>query len=357
MWLALGLAALISFLLTLNLTPRLARLAARKGFVDLPGDRKAHPHPVPYGGGLAVAVGMTVTVLAGVLTMWITTWPELAIHAGGVFARLPQLLTILIGGISFMLVGLVDDKVGLTPRFRLVIETLIAIGVALAIEPLSLFLGEGVAADLAGRALTVLWIVGIANMFNMLDHYDGICAGVALIAGIAFFCIACVTGQLFIAALLAALMGSIGGFLLFNLPPAKVYLGDAGSLFIGYMLATLCVLFTFYDARYALYSYFVPFAVLAIPLFDTSVVCLARLRAGQSLFKGDRRHLAHRLSELGLPPRRVVLVVYGLTLLSGIGANLLYEVERGAAALAVLVQIGVVFIIVTVLEGSRKRNE
>ncbi|HLG42946.1 MAG TPA: MraY family glycosyltransferase [Planctomycetota bacterium] len=362
MLIAFALVGVLSFLITLNLVPRVARLALRAGFLDRPGERKIHTRPIPYGGGIAVAVGMFATILGGLLAAWfhaqfgvLGNAPEIVEHLPGLASRVPQLLSILLGGAAFMLLGLVDDKVKLTPMFRLAVEAVVAFGVSLTIDPLSLFMGEGLTAAILGRVVTVVWIVAVANMFNLLDHFDGLSSGVALIAGLAFFLVALATGQLFIAALLAALMGSVAGFLVFNFPPAKIFLGDAGSLFIGYMLGVLCVLFTFYSAPFPPFSYLVPFAVLAVPMLDTAFVCVARMRAGRSIFQGDRRHLAHRLSAMGLGPRGVLAVVYGLTLISGIGALLLYEV-RLAGALGILAQIGVVFIIITVLERAGKTN-
>lgn len=362
MLVAFALLFVITFLLTLNLTPWIARLALRAGFLDIPDARKAHGRPVPYGGGVAVAAGMMATILGGALAVWLHSrfevlqgFPELDEHLGGILHRLPRLIAILLGGAGFLLIGLVDDKVKLTPRFRLVVEALVALGVSLSIEPLSLFLGEGFAARTVGHAATVFWIVAIANMFNMLDHFDGVSAGVALIAGLAFLGIALVTGQLFLAALLSALIGALAAFLVFNFPPAKIFLGDAGSLFIGYMLAVLCVVFTFYRAPFLPYSYLVPLAVLAVPMFDTAVVCILRIRAGRSIFHADRRHLAHRLSALGLPPRAVVAVVYGLTTISGIGALLFYEVETWGA-MGVIAQILGVLIVVTVLERAGRHG-
>lgn len=359
---AFALVLVVSFLLTLNLTPRVARWAVRAGFLDFPDARKRHGRPVPYGGGVAVAAGLITTILGGVMAVWLHScfellegFPGLDEHLGGILHRLPRLMAILLGGTGFLLIGLVDDKIKLTPRFRLAVETLVALSVSVSIEPLSLFLGEGLAARAAGYAATTFWIVAIANMFNLLDHFDGISAGVALIAGLTLLVVALVTEQLFLAAMLSALIGALGAFLVFNFPPAKIFLGDAGSLFIGYMLAILCVDFTFYRAPYPLYSYLVPFAVLAVPMFDTGVVCVLRIRAGRSILEADRRHLAHRLSALGLPPRAVVAVVYGLTMISGIGATLMYQVNAGGA-MAVVAQILGILIIVTVLERAGRHG-
>jgi UDP-GlcNAc:undecaprenyl-phosphate GlcNAc-1-phosphate transferase len=196
----------------------------------------------------------------------------------------------------------------------------------------------------------------VTNAFNLLDHMDGLSSGVALLAGAAFLVVALQTGQGFMAAMIVPLLGACAGFLLFNFPPAKIFLGDAGSLFIGFWMSCLTISFTFYDAHYRLYTYVVPLAVLAVPLFDTSSVLVIRLLRRKPLFEGDTNHLAHRLTALGLSRRGAVLTVYALTLATGISAVLLYFVtERGA--LLILVQVLLTFGIITLLEAAGRRHD
>lgn len=353
--------ALFTFLVVLNLVPRFARLALRTGLVDRPGPRKMQPHPVPYGGGLAVGIGVIGTVLAGAGLAWLQktfgvfrAFPEVQPHLGGILDRMPDVLAVLAGGGAFLLVGMVDDRLDLRPRTKLLAEVLIAAAVALKIEPLSLFLGRSAWAEAVGRGATLVWIVATANMFNLLDHEDGICAGVGFVAGLGLFGVSVITGQLFLGAMLAVLCGGLGGFLVFNFPPAKVYLGDAGSLFVGYLLAVLCVVFTFYEAHHPLYSYFVPAAVMAVPLFDTVVVCGIRLRRGRSIFEADRNHIAHRLQTLGLSKRAAVSAVYGLTLITAIAANLLYGTGI-VGGIGIFVILGIVFVLFLVMERAGRR--
>ncbi|HVE38910.1 MAG TPA: MraY family glycosyltransferase [Planctomycetota bacterium] len=333
-----------SFSLTIVLTPLIIRLARRVNFLDQPGPRKIHTTPMPYGGGIAVAV----TVLLG--TLWASRFSPLA--AASVGTKTFNWPVYAAGSLVILVLGLVDDRRRLSARTKLLVQTLVAIGVAIAGERLRLF---DVPAPLS-IAVTVLWILAVTNAFNLLDHMDGLSSGVALLAGASFLVVALQTGQGFIAAMIIPLLGACAGFLLFNFPPAKIFLGDAGSLFIGFWMACLTISFTFYDAHYRLYTYFVPLAVLAVPLFDTSSVLVIRLLRRKPLFEGDTNHLAHRLTALGLSRRGAVLTVYALTLATGISAVLLYFVtERGA--LLILVQVLLTFGIITLLEAAGRRHD
>ena len=190
----------------------------------------------------------------------------------------------------------------------------------------------------------------MTNAFNLLDHMDGLSSGVAFLSGAAFLIVAIQTGQAAIGSLLVPLLGACAGFLLFNFPPARIFLGDAGSLFIGFWLSCLTISFTFYDAHYALYTYFVPVAVLAVPLFDTGSVVLIRLLGRRPVFEGDTNHVAHRLTRLGMSRRLAVLTIYALTLFAGVSAVLLYHVRQTAGAMLILVQLLLTFGIMTILE-------
>jgi UDP-GlcNAc:undecaprenyl-phosphate GlcNAc-1-phosphate transferase len=295
---------------------------------------------MPYGGGIAVAAGTLAAALGGAL-----------LGPPGEIAR-PLLLTTL-GSLAILGLGLVDDRRKLSAGVKLAVETGVALGVALGGLRLELF-DRG---PLIGTAATVLWILAVTNAFNLLDHMDGLSSGVAAIAGLAFLVVALQTGQEAIARPLAALLGACAGFLLFNFPPARIFLGDAGSLFLGFWLSCLTVSFTFYErGHFALYTYFVPVAVLSVPLFDTAVVTAIRLVQGRPLFEGDRNHLAHRLLALGLSPRRTVLTVYVLTLTAGLSAVLLYQVRGLPGAVLVLAQLLLTFAVITLLEMSGRKE-
>jgi UDP-GlcNAc:undecaprenyl-phosphate GlcNAc-1-phosphate transferase len=336
---------------TALLVPLVIRFAKRVGFLDHPGPRKIHTEPIPYGGGIAVA--------AAVLVATFFSWQHQSHPLGGL--SLPPLPlpkksfawpVYAMGSLVILVLGAVDDRRKLSAGFKLLIQTIVATGVALGGERLRLF---DVPAPLS-VAVTVLWILAVTNAFNLLDHMDGLSSGVALLAGASFLVVAVQTGQDFIAAMIVPLLGACAGFLLFNFPPAKIFLGDAGSLFIGFWLSCLTISFTFYEAHYQLYTYLVPLAVLAVPLFDTASVLVIRLLRRKPLFEGDTNHLAHRLVALGMSRRGAVLTVYALTLTAGLSAVLLYRVQAGGALL-ILVQLLLTFGIITLLETAGRRND
>ncbi|HLF93768.1 MAG TPA: MraY family glycosyltransferase, partial [Planctomycetota bacterium] len=287
-----------SFAVTALLVPIVMRVARRTGFLDQPGPRKIHTSPIPYGGGIAVAAGVLGAALGGTIP-------------GGV----PKtLLVISLGSLAILVLGLIDDRRRLSPGFKLLVQAIVATGVALGGERFELF----DAAPALSVAVTVLWILGVTNAFNLLDHMDGLSSGVAFLSGAAFLVVALQTGQAAIGSMLVPLLGACAAFLLFNFPPARIFLGDAGSLFVGFWLSCLTVSFTFYDrAHFRLYTYFVPIAVLAVPLFDTASVIVIRLLRRRPIFEGDTNHLAHRLTRLGMSRRLAVLTIYALTLFAG----------------------------------------
>src|SRR5262245_61186028 len=219
-WILL-LTAAASFGITALLLPPLIRLARRAGFVDHPGPRKSHSAPMPYGGGIAVALGFMLTLAAGVCACWLIQRgstlglpAEVRHYAPGVLSKTPELLLIIAGGFVILLLGTADDRWKLTPRLKLLVETLVATGFVVGGERLSLFLEGTTVGNLVGGAITVVWIVGITNAFNLLDHLDGLTGGVTLLTCAAFAIVAGVTGQWFVAAALLALAGAAGAFLL-----------------------------------------------------------------------------------------------------------------------------------------------
>ncbi|MBV8879089.1 MAG: undecaprenyl/decaprenyl-phosphate alpha-N-acetylglucosaminyl 1-phosphate transferase [Planctomycetaceae bacterium] len=346
-----------SFVAALLSIPALISVAKRANFLDQPGPRKIHTAPVPYGGGLAVALGVLGS--AAVYLWAIGTGP-----GGEVLSRFvpvdrstktltPQSLAIyMLASLVILVLGLVDDRKRLSARHKLLVQAIVAAGVATFGQRLQLFDAPAP----VGIAVTVLWILAVTNAFNLLDHMDGLSSGVALLSGAAFLVVALQTGQTSIACVLIPLLGACTAFLIYNFPPARMFLGDAGSLFIGFWLSCLTVSFTFYEARYPLYTYFTPLAILAVPLFDTAVVILLRLFHHKPVFEGDTNHFAHRLTALGMSRKGAVLTVYALTLTAGLSAVLLYNVEQ-RGALLILLQLLLTFGIITLLEAAGRRHD
>jgi UDP-GlcNAc:undecaprenyl-phosphate GlcNAc-1-phosphate transferase len=361
MWTAgvifLAASAVLSFCLTLLIR----RTSTRIGFLDHPGERKAHARPVPYGGGVGIYLSVAVPLVAAALAVlcckaWGRPWwvpagiyDAVEVHFVGVVRKLPQLFAMLAGGLVIVLLGLIDDRKKLGPALKLLVQAAVAVGLAAVGIRVTVFLHS----ELLGAALTVAWIVVITNAFNFMDNMDGLSAGVALIIAVIFLAVSAASGQLFIAAALLPFIGALAGFLPFNCSPASIFMGDAGSLFLGYFLSVLSVLFTFYSGETASFRPIaLPLIIFAVPMYDSISVTLIRLREGRSLFSGDRRHLSHRLVELGLTERLAVAAIHLLTLGIGLAAVLLYLVRGPFGEVTTLAQTAVLLALVVVLERA-----
>lgn len=280
-----------TLLLSWFLTPLMLRVAVRLDVLDEPAERKSHDSPVPYLGGVAIAAAFAITVGAAATVVGpAREAAELAVLLGA---------ALVLGGI-----GLWDDLRGLGPFSRLAVE--VAAGfVVWAVGSGSALPGP----DGLDLLVTVVWVVGVTNAFNLLDNMDGLSAGVAVIASLAFCAIAATNGQYLVAAFAAALAGCAAGFLRHNFFPARIYMGDAGSLFIGFLLAVIGLRLRLADAPRSV-SLFVPIVVLGVALFDTTLVTVNRLWHGLSPLSGGRDHASHRLVWIGVPVPGAVGVIY-----------------------------------------------
>jgi UDP-GlcNAc:undecaprenyl-phosphate GlcNAc-1-phosphate transferase len=285
------LAFAVSFLVVLATTPLVRVVARRTHFLDLPSTRKAHKRPTPLLGGLAVSAGFFSAVALGV-------------H----FLREPislRLLGFLGGGLLVLLIGLVDDRVGLSPATKLAGQ--------LAAGLLLLFSGNTNSLITDGWvdiSLSLLWVVGLINAFNFLDNMDGISSGIAFIAATAFLVVSALNGQILTATLAAAVAGASLAFLRFNFNPASIFLGDAGAMFLGYVLAAVALMSTRHQSSYLFLL--VPILILGYPIFDISLVTLIRCREGRGICEAGKDHSSHRLASLVAAPRGPVLVIYAL---------------------------------------------
>jgi UDP-GlcNAc:undecaprenyl-phosphate/decaprenyl-phosphate GlcNAc-1-phosphate transferase len=307
-------AFLVAGLVSLVLTPLAIRSALRLGILDRPGEHKSHATPTPYLGGVAIVLAVTLSIALA------------AIVRGETSATLTQLLGILAIALTMAAVGLLDDLRGLPVTVRFGVQLLAALGLW----------GLGVSVDLTGRTLidlplTVLWTVGITNAMNLLDNMDGLSASTATIASVWFGVIALVNGQFLVAALAFAVAGAAAGFLRDNRPPARIYMGDAGSLFLGVMLASLGMLLSL--DRGMLTTAAVPVLILTVPVLDTALVTVARIRHGISPFQGGRDHTSHRLVRVGLPVPVAVGLIAIASLAHGWVALLIYRIDRVSAVL------------------------
>jgi len=357
-----ALAALIAFAVPFAIALVLSRLAIRIapkiGFLDRPGGHKAHEHAIPLGGGVAIFVGFGLPVAAALLAAraGLAGLP-VGVGFAALAARSWPLSLVLVGGFLLMVLGLLDDARSLSVPCRLIVQGCVAAGLYLASPELriTLFTGWKVLSFL----YTVLWIMAITNAFNFLDNMDGLCGGVALVAAGNLAVVGFQTGQPEMALLALALAGAAAGFLVLNFPPARLYMGDAGSLFLGFTLSVLTVLFTFYRSGPApsgrLYGVLMPLFILALPVFDTVTVVAIRLREGRPVWKGDRNHFSHRLVALGMSKREAVLFIYLLTFCLGLASTLLSSLDSAGAVTIFAIAV-IIFVLIALLERAGRRK-
>jgi UDP-GlcNAc:undecaprenyl-phosphate GlcNAc-1-phosphate transferase len=329
--------------LTLLLTPLALQLALRTALLDHPGEIKAQGSPVPYLGGAAIVIAFAAAVLgAAVVRPPVSGLEELAIVLGL--------------GVALALMGLLDDIRGLSPWLRLAVE--VGAGMVVWATPAGAELTQNAVFD---AVITVAWIVVVTNALNLLDNMDGLSAGVAAIASAVIFAMAAHSGQFLVATLALALAGCAVGFLRSNFHPARIYMGDAGSLFLGFMLADLALKLRFEDAPRSL-AFAIPVVILGVPLFDTALVTVNRLMHGRSPISGGRDHTSHRLVFVGIPVPITVALIYGCAVSLGVLAFVLSESTRGAGTVLVLwviacgIFFGVLLSMVPVYETSRRRR-
>ena len=277
-----------ALILAAGSTPLLRMLAPRLGFVDQPAARKMHTSPIPLLGGLAIYAAFLVTLII----------------FGNQF-NLTQLVSIFLGATLMSFMGLWDDRRALPAWVKLLGQVLAAGVLLLSDVTISLFEWP-----ILNWGATLLWVVGITNAMNLLDNMDGLSAGVAAIAAGYILLLAAGSGQYLVGGLAAALLGACIGFLFYNLNPAQIFMGDSGSLFIGFLLAALGIKLRF-PANVTFVTWMVPVMVLGMPIADTALVFISRLRRGRNpLTTPGKDHISHRLVRLGHTPREAVLTLY-----------------------------------------------
>jgi len=354
----LGLVGL-AFGLSAGLSRAARRIAPRLGLVDHPGGRKAHREPTPLGGG--VAIWLTVGLLLGAGAVVVrfgrgALSPDLAIHVAGLWAMSGEMVLIFGLATVIMAMGLADDRFGLGWKLRLGVQVGLAAILVASGARVTLFWPFD--SFWIAAAITIFWVVGLTNAFNFLDNMDGLAAGVGLIAA-ALFALAQLEVQgLFVPAVLAIVVGALGGFLVYNRYPARLFMGDAGSNFLGFLLGSLTVVGTFTrpDQGDSPYAVLTPLLVMAVPLYDTTSVILIRLREGRSPFQADRSHFSHRLVDRGLTPPRAVRTIYLVTLTGGLGALLLPNLGPVGAGVVVAQTVCLLGVVAS-LEWSSNRSE
>lgn len=324
----------IALVIAIGSIPILKRIAVRWQFTDKPDIRKIHTKPVPLLGGIAIYLGCVIALL--------------------LFDRfyIPQLISILIGATFVSFLGLWDDRRSLRPFLKLAGQCLAA-----SIPVLSGIQVHFLHHPLLNLIVSFLWIIGITNAMNLLDNMDGLSGGVAMVTSIFFFLLAVTNGQYLVAGLTAALMGACIGFLYYNLNPANIFMGDAGSLFIGFMISMVGIKLRFPNNADFI-TWMIPVIVLGVPIFDTILVVVSRLRRGLNPFTNPGKdHLSHRLVAMGATRREAVLILYLVCCgLGVIGMFIMHANVYEAYLVGVLLFILAIYALWR-LEGVKPRSE
>jgi UDP-GlcNAc:undecaprenyl-phosphate GlcNAc-1-phosphate transferase len=295
--LPLQVAVVIAIAISLGGTFLARHAAVRLDWLDQPSHRKVHTNPIPLLGGIAMYMAFLVSVLF--------TNSRTVLEEG---------TTVLIGATLLLVVGVIDDQRGMSPLPKLLAQAgagvlLVVGGIGVGFLPFAWL----------NLAATILWVAAICNAMNLLDNMDGLSAGVAAIACAFFTVLALWHGQIWVSIVAAVLLGATLGFLRFNWNPATIFMGDAGSLLLGFLLAVLALKLRFPDVD-PRRTWPIPLLVLAVPIFDTTVVTISRLQRRVPITSGGRDHVSHRLVRLGLSVRQAVATIYLVAALCGLAA-------------------------------------
>lgn len=307
---------------TAALIPAVMWFARKVDAVDRGGYRKVFKGEMPLLGGLGIALPLIFLALASSLAghFIVANWKWVYLHYEQYFDPLfsfagtrRESLIVLAGGVGIILLGLVDDTRGMRARWKLLGQLAVAVFICMSgmmVTGVSVpFLGDVNLGGILGGFLTVLWIVGLINAFNLIDGVDGLAGAIAFVGAVSLVALSLIQGSLYVTFASAALAGSVMAFLFFNFPPARIFLGDTGSMFLGYSLATLSLMGApKYETAVILFA---PMLALSLPVFETFVSMLRRFLRGMPIFVGDNRHTHHRLLGKGFSQRKVVLTLGG----------------------------------------------
>ena len=332
------LAFMIALGTALVLTPAVIAFARRTGALDQPDARKVHARPIPRIGGIGIYAAFMVSILVQLIFVELT--PEFMM----------SLIGLMVGGTIIVAIGIIDDYCDLPAKVKLLGQILAAavlvIGFDVRIDFITDPLGDFIYLELFAIPATIFWIVGLTNTVNLIDGLDGLAAGVSSNAAVTIFLVAMEEGIPFVAMVTAALAGAAVGFLYYNFNPARIFMGDTGSMFLGFMLAGISVVGAVKSA--ATIALIVPILALGLPILDTTFAIVRRARNHRPIFKPDKGHLHHRLLAHGFTQKQAVLLMYIVSALFGLCALALTTVSTQAAVLIVLVVAAAVFV------GARK---
>ena len=295
-------AFILTFSIVIMITPLIKNLAFKIGAIDRPSGRKVHQKVMPRLGGLAIVIGVIVGM--------IVSRPSS-----------PYMFHIIIGGLIITLVGVIDDIFQIRATEKLagqMIAAIVVVSSGLKIDMINLPISGFIEFGFWAYPFTVIWIVGITNAMNLIDGLDGLAAGVSSIALTSILFMAILDGQWLVVSLAIILIASTTGFLVYNFHPAKIFMGDTGSLFLGYSISVLSMLGLFKNI--AIFSFVIPIVILGVPIFDAIFAILRRVLKRKKLFSPDKSHLHYCLLELGFSHKKSVLIIYGISAFFGFSA-------------------------------------
>jgi UDP-GlcNAc:undecaprenyl-phosphate/decaprenyl-phosphate GlcNAc-1-phosphate transferase len=296
----------LSFLVTYILVPLNIKLTHKWNLVDAPHDRGVHESAVPVGGGLAFAV--TAIIFQIVLSFYFIDYTT-------------RLFGLIISGTLIMILGLLDDKKKFTAKYKLLFQILIVVFIyftGFKIEILTNPFGDPINLGLLSFPITMIWFLLIINAFNLIDGMDGLATGISIIAALVLFAVALKHSNILVAALSLILIGSCSAFLRFNFYPARIFMGDTGSMFLGLNLAAVSVIGIGDFKGITAMTLIIPIIVLIIPIADTLLTILRRIKGRKHIFQADKEHLHHKMMNLGFSQKNIALISYFITLLFGL---------------------------------------
>ena len=329
---------MIALGMALIITPGVIAFARRTGALDKPDARKVHARPIPRIGGIGIYAAFMVSILVQLLFVDLSS------------EFMMSLIGLMVGGTIIVAIGIIDDYRDLPAKVKLLGQIIAAAVLVVAFDVRIDFitdpLGDFIYLEWFAIPATIFWIVGLTNTVNLIDGLDGLAAGVSSIAAITIFLVAMEEGIPFVAMVTAALAGAAVGFLYYNFNPARIFMGDTGSMFLGFMLAGISVVGAVKSA--ATIALIVPILALGLPILDTTFAIVRRARNHRPIFKPDKGHLHHRLLAHGFTQKQAVLLMYVVSALFGLCALALTAVSPQAAVLIILIVAAAVFI------GARK---
>lgn len=330
---------IISFIFVCFATPILIKIGLKFGFVDQVNQRKIHRGAIPRIGGIGISLGTLLPIF--LLCFFF--------HTGIILNTTNNIVLYFVGGLAISLLGLFDDINGINAKIKLLFQTVIAFlatQYGALVETLPMPWGR-LELGIFSYVITIFWIIGIINAFNLIDGMDGLSSGITLFSSLTLAVLAIVNGYLPTALVALALAGAVTGFLIYNFNPARIFMGDSGSMFIGYILAILSL--RSQSKAHAVVSILVPIIAMGVPILDTTLAFMRRMMRHQSIFAADKQHIHHFLLSLGFNQRKTVLILYSISILFTVLSLLMIFNKNIDTFLIVLVFAIIIFVIITKL--------